>query len=505
MTATDKKTDNPEDNPQLQKWKAKRAYLDDIPLRDTLTILEANGNQDNDRNKWKIEGVGNIIVKGQRWLNGNLSLAGFGSVSLVRHALDLEKDTEAMQKLSELFPEYAADFVFDGSFVEKSFEDTQEPEKGFTPPEPFTDGNQDVHDYLVGQRQIPSALVEREIKSGKIYATRKWDHDNRRYGESQCVFIGQSSAELRSTIPQGFKGCCVGSDSDKSGYQVMFQEPFAGVVALTEAAVDALSYHALHPHHFVVSTNGAGRFAYQYSLTLEVWRNGQQTKWALDADGAGDIAAQRLFNALYLRDNLSEKWGVTPEEVDQWLLSGKIISAPNPSPHEMFLDIERSADEQYDVYEGVRKEFVSPETKRKKIEVVWEDTGKKKPATVIVKLVKGNVGELKRGTVEEFQISSEDIQATMDKYHSERLRPQKAKDWNEVWSRKGLKAMHDYDSLFDGSKKLPAPEGGSVKAEAKAKAKAKENSKDEGKALETPVQEPAVAPPKNRFQRTSAF
>jgi len=433
---------------RLERWKAKHEYLSAIDIRDTLAMLGANGNQDNDKTKWKIEGVGNIITKKQQWFNGNQHIPGYGSVSLVRHALGLEKDTDAMNWLIENFPEYAKNWSYSSLGAEKSQQnkEDEDEESSFTPPELVPAGIEAVRDYLVGVRHIPQLLVDREIAEGRIYATQKKDEESRRYyGEYQCVFIGPSSAEIRSTDPEGFKGCCTGSDSDKSSYQVMFCEPHENVIAMTEAAVDALSYHALHPHQFTVSTNGAGRFAYQYSVVLEGWRNGFQSKWAFDADESGDLAAQRLFNALFLREALAEKWGVEADDVDRWFVNGDISSIPDPSPHMMFLEAALLGETNHTVREFFKVEKEDPANpKKKKISHEWQDTDKKSEATIAVKVNK-KLPTVARGTKESFHVGPAQVKDLLTRYQAERSRPAAAKDWNEVWARKGLNGSKEYN------------------------------------------------------------
>lgn len=479
-------------NEALEKWKLKHEYLSEIPLTDVLNALGADGNQDRDRNKWKIEGVGNIIVKKQQWLNGNQALSGYGAVSLVRHAMELQKDTEAMHWLVANFPEYAANFSEDMKFTTTK---EAEEERSFTPPERVDAGLDAVREYLVGMRQIPSALVDREIAEGRLYATQKWDEQRQKhYGEYQCVFIGPSSAEIRSTDPDGFKGCCEGSDSEKSSYQVMFQEPYEKVIVMTEAAVDALSHHALNPHQFVVSTNGAGRFQYQYQLTLEAYRNGFACAWGFDADDAGDLAAQRLFNALFLREALSTKWNVSPEQIDEWMLQGKLVSVPARSPHTMFLQeaLSQPPKEQYAVFKQEKGEIQAPGEK-KKIGMVYKPTGTSAKATVEVKVQKACGGKT-RGAVETFELNAQDIQDIMQRYGAYRPRPQKAKDWNEVWSRKGNAALQEYDQKF--KKKTKKPLAAQETAESRQEPHSIQDAPvQEGKTVTSETQ-------KRRFQRT---
>jgi hypothetical protein len=313
----------------LKRWMVRRDRLSEAPL---AAVLEHLGGVQNrtDRSKWKIEGVGNIIFKGKTWLNGNLNVPGFGAVSLVNHIMDT-KDTPSMKWLAERFPD-----LLDGDWTPA---EEEEKEIGFRPPERADEFIDPIRDYLVGSRGLPAELVDAEISAGRIFATehRSKDEETGAWtGDQRVVFIGPSSAELRSIDPDGFKGCCPGSDSERSGYQVMFRGQSDGRLGIVEAAIDALSYNAMYPGRYVFSTNGSGRFHLQLRLTLESWRNDFSTDIATDADPAGDQAAQLIFNALYLRDYLSKQHEVSPEQVDDWLLNNRITFQPTVSPHTQF-------------------------------------------------------------------------------------------------------------------------------------------------------------------------
>ena len=501
MSTENQPQQNEQNNQALEVWKSKRDYLSNIAITDVLVAMGADANQDRDKNKWKVHGVGNIIVKGtaQTWFDGNAQLGGYGAVSLARHCMGFEKDTEAMKWLGEQFPEYLQEWRADMKIETRDEDDTTE--SSFTPPERHDDGMDDVRQYLNKKRNLPLSLINREIEAGRLYATRKWDHDEKEYAEAQCVFIGPSSAELRSTDVDGFKGCCEGSDSEKSSYQVMFQQPYEKVVAQTEAAVDALSYHTLHPHQFVVSTNGAGRFPYQYRLTMEAYRNGFQSNWAFDADDAGDLASQRLFNALYLRDVLSEKWGVEPEKIDEWMIQGKVVSLPIPSPHFIFLHGAQEGQDKFKVFEMQRTQQTQEGSKRKKMVTEIVDTGHEAPATIEVsvrKAITGTKDPVAKGLTETFTLTQSDIKAVLDKYQSQRMRPKKAKDWNEILVHAGVERTQQYEQSF-GKKKTENKNATSVLVPQS------EDKTSEPVIEATPSSQeaPSQHGRKSRFQRTS--
>lgn len=435
---TDSSNKKDDKNAALERWKAKLAILDEIELARVLEVLGADPNQDGDRSKWKCEGYNIILGKKNVWLNGNTGTGGKGPVSFLISINNWEdedrKTSKAMEWLAKNFPdELEGDWV-----IPVRDEEEEDDFKGFRPPERRDDTLDAVADYLITKRKIPPSLVQREIAAGSLYGTKKWNNELREWGEPQCVFIGPSSAEVRSVLPNGLKGCCPGSNTESSGYQVMFRGGHTNVVTQTEAAVDALSYHALYPGEFTISTNGAGRFELQYKLTLEALRNGFASNWAYDADHAGDLAAQRLFNALYLRETLSQKFGVTPERIDEFILSKKIIAIPTESPHEMFLN--NCTEEGHSV--GVFSRGKKGEEPSMTLSEV------KKPATIAYKVLKQCAPELQQGKFED-EVSVAQIQDILKRNNVARMRPQGAKDWNEVWKRLGTQAIEKYEERFN--------------------------------------------------------
>lgn len=461
----------------LERWKLKRAKLDEVDVSRVLEALGAEGNQDGDRKKWKCNGYNIILKNDSTWLNGNVGQGGKGAVSLVINLMGWEdeekKDTKAMNWLNEQFPEeLQGDWALSG----KTDDDDEGP-KGFRPPERRDDTLDEVREYLINKRGLPPSLVEREISQGSIYGTKKWDRDDRKWEEAQCVFIGPSSAEVRSTLPDGLKGCCPGSNTISSGYQVMFRGEHKPIVAQTEAAVDALSFHALNPGVFTISTNGAGRFELQYKLTLEAHRNDFGSHWAYDADTAGDLAAQRQFNALYLRDLLSEKYGVAVERIDEWILGNKIQFVPSESPHEFFLNDPEAKD--YEVATLVRG--------KKGEAATMQVTTERKPATIVYKVQKVCEPDLEKGRFE-VELTPQDIKNVLRKYNAVRARPEGAKDWNEVWKRQGHRAVSGYESLFE-EKVKPA----------KVEQKVEKQPAPTPVAVAEPVEQPPVR--QNRFAR----
>lgn len=428
---------------RLQRWLKRRDRLATIPLVDVLEAFGARQDR-RDRNKWKIDGVGNILIKGQKWLNGNNNIPGYGAVRLAIHILGEEKDTKGMEWLAEKFPDVLGD-----DWVAPQQE--EEEEKGFTPPVRNDDFAEQVRDYLIGRRGLPADLVDAEMKAGRIYATEhrsKDDETGQWSSDIRAVFIGPSSAELRSTDPNGFKGCCTGSDSERSGYQVMFRGQSDGRVGIVEAAIDALSYNALNPGRYCYSTNGAGRFHLQYRLTLEAWRNDFSTDLGLDADHAGDLGAQMVFNALYLRDYLSEKMEVQPEQIDEWLLTDRIQFSALESPHQMFFSLPSCENEKsrWQVYRREKNPNKKAPPEERTLLIKTDEVAPPTVSFTISKMTNG----MKAGKYD-VAIDLDTIEQIKAKYRVNRDRPVLGKDWNDVWKKVQLQASKKAEQKQDES------------------------------------------------------
>jgi hypothetical protein len=108
-----------------------------------------------------------------------------------------------------------------------------------------------VRDYLVIGRGKPPALLEPLIQAGPLYA----DHR----ANAVCLLRGEQNlplgAELRGTTGRCWRGLAPGSRKDLGYFAVPAQARPA--LILCEAAIDALSYLALHPEHGCISTAGA--------------------------------------------------------------------------------------------------------------------------------------------------------------------------------------------------------------------------------------------------------
>lgn len=442
----------------LDRYRARRDNLEQIAIEHVLDQLQADPNQDGDSSKWKLDGD-NIIVSGQRWMNVNTGIhKGFGGVSLVRMHLG-QWGTPGGEKLAMEWLEGKLDPNDDRL---KSTEDgSTRTQSDFEPPERLDHLLPDIRDYLVKDRGLPSALIDPQMHDGNIYASRRYDDKRHKYsGRPMAVFMGPASAEIREMGKDGFKGCCRGSQTDYSGYRIAHHPAVSErILAINEAAVDALSYRAIFPGRLAFSTNGAGRFALQYRLATGAMESEVGVRIALDADLPGDIAAQRLFNALYVRCLLSSKLGIDPETVDEWMLpesaialgdeaseastdadeaptsrQAKLLCMPSQSPHEMFLNSRNEYIQELPVH---ARDQANPK--------LWTATGQTSDPTIRLEVLTDDVHpRLKKGSML-IKVSQNGFDHMVKTLGVRRDRTPWGKDWNDALGRLGSSYQVAYE------------------------------------------------------------
>lgn len=428
-----KKTDN--NNERKEQRKKLIELMNSINIKSVFEELGAEANQDGDPSKWKISGIGNFIHKGQAWKNVNHERKGYGGVQLVQMALEIEF-FQALQWMVQKFgTDISEDLKVDLSeYTEKAH---------FTPPENTSYNIQYVRRYLTNERGIPSYLVDKLIDKGTIYAEK----------HRRCVFISQAAAELRSTGPEQdgtiFKGCCVGSQTDLSGFSVMPEKNAnEQTISLVEAAIDALSYNALFPGRAVFSTNGSGRFLLQYKVMLEALNHEWKIKAAFDADWAGDLAAQKLFNALYIRSLLAHNLKVEPEIIDTWILDTSITFNLYNSPHMNFFN---------EGWDDIKKEFdlIRGEDEEGKPAMIIVDNGKESVPVIEIEVVKDLHPKLLKGK-RRINVVKKGYEILINEKGLARERAINKKDWNEEMLMLGSKFTLDYEKCAGQNfKELP--------------------------------------------------
>lgn len=400
--------------------------LSQVKLTLVLEMLGAD-HEPRDKRKWKVPGYATIINKGQAWKNVHTEKSGFGGVFLVEQALGLSRE-EAIKWMVDKFGEDISDEM------KANLDDPENKKSEFTPPENEPNYINVVRKYLTEERGIPPSLINELIEKDKIYSDKK----------RNCVFISQAAAEVRSTSGIPFKGCCEGSQTDISFFRVM-QKLNANekIVALIEASIDAISYNAMFPGRFAASTNGSGRFNLQYKIAIEALDNGYKVKAAQDADWAGDYAAQKLFNAIYIRKVLSHRLKLDMSIVDEWILNGSIEFDIEKSPHHNFFS--EGWEEKKAVYETER--YRDPNSEEIKIIEKQYDTGEELPPSIKIRVVKDLHPEVKKGE-SIYPVGKKAYEGIINNIGLARERPVNRKDWNDEMQMLGSKFTLDYERCY---------------------------------------------------------
>lgn len=402
-----------------------------------------------DASKWHIPTVGTFIIKDNRWQNVHTQVdKGFGGVELIMHAKSVELD-EALKLMVENFGENV-----DASFLADI--DLNKKKKDFTPPERFDETLPEVRRYLCEERGIPEELIDALIEDGSIYGTHPWFEKEGRYitNVNRCVFLAESSAELRDTDPDGLKACCDGSETDFSGFSIKPNLKVSErIVSLQEAAIDSLSYSAMFPGRYVLSTNGAGRFLLQFRAACEAINLGLGVRASFDADGPGDSAAQKLFSALYVCESLSRRLEVPVETVQEWFLKDSISVVPSMSPHLMFFANGASQlQEEYDVHEAVEDGLNAEGYPR----MVWKSTGVKSYPAIELNVIDSVHPKLKKGKMT-LKVTQAGMDYVVNELDFNRERPVFTKDWNDDFKGLGRAYVQAYNTAVKNDFKNGLP------------------------------------------------
>lgn len=385
--------------------------LKDIPLQPIMEIMNTSSNSPE---RYYIgDGVFSVNTKepldlsspdlkskdflgsGEFWHDFKGGKSGYGIYNFMKYLLEKTNPSitvdEILQTIKDHFLDENYNLKTDGQFalIESSGKNAgyKKKEIDFALPEPEKGLINYGINYLSERRNIPVEVIQEVVKKKTLYVSRLKNPSANGFIENDIsiLFVSGYSAEVRS-IDHTFKGTRGGSDKNISGFTV-YPNPYltAGRLALTEAAVDALSYTALFPERYAVSTNGSGNFRLAYKYARDCWESGVQLRLAMDADYAGDKASQEVFNALYLREHfiqhllkdfafkeqesldkmerhareelIDEKREEFKEQVDEWIINKDIGSVFYNSPHILFFNSPTVMDS-YPKYNETEREHI---------------------------------------------------------------------------------------------------------------------------------------------------
>jgi len=211
---------------------------------------------------------------------------GKGAIDLVMQAHECEfKDAMAWLK-GRFGEDQTADAVAKSMQIKAKIAVQKAQAVKFLAPKPVAENLKYAVNYLVNERKIDKALVQKHVDAGTIYA------DKRR----NVVFLGENNAELVGTGKDKFKGLAVGSDKSSLGFVAMPIKPavnkyaYAGAV---ESGIDALSFAEINKSP-AVSSAGAptqGFFSKAREFASKV---SNYAVAAFDSDSSGDKYADSM-------------------------------------------------------------------------------------------------------------------------------------------------------------------------------------------------------------------
>ena len=154
--------------------------------------------------------------------------------------------------------------------------------------------------YLQG-RGIGADVIRRCMDSGALYEGR-YTLTGTGSGEAVCVFVGRDGGGtarfgcLRG-ISSELKRDCAGSDK-RFSFRMPEKEAASGAVAAFEAPIDALSHATLYPGWSGHRLSLGGTSDVALRAFLEATPQTSHVSLCLDADEAGQTAAQRITESL---------------------------------------------------------------------------------------------------------------------------------------------------------------------------------------------------------------
>jgi hypothetical protein len=253
----------------LQHMRERVDRVREIPLRSVLLAVGAQQDQ-SDKAKWHTS-RGVISVTGCKFINWQSATGGGGAIDLVIHLHHLDFKG-AMTWLCSRFPAHLP--------TPPSCE-TPKPDLKLPVPDP--NKLSAMKRYLVAERRIRPALIDRLLQSHDLYA----DH------QANAVFILRGTdhapvgAELRGTGHAPWCGMTPGSRKNL-GYFSIRDAHIDGII-LCESAIDAISCFILHPAHWCISTAGANPSPSWLPAMIQY---GHRVYCGFDADPTGDAMAR---------------------------------------------------------------------------------------------------------------------------------------------------------------------------------------------------------------------
>lgn len=220
-----------------------------IPIAEILAARGFTARREGVSTMFRNDGAHAINVTGNRWFDHKAQKGGVGTIDLVMH-LDEIPFREAVLKL------YNGDHA---PLDAETFNARPQPERKCFSDLLATYGKRSdenwptIRDYLVNRRKLPAKTVDALYVQGRLYANDK----------KSAVFVHHRSdgtmtgATIKSTNPYSQFQQCIG-DKKTAWFLIGETVSEAREIVITEAPIDAISYHTLHgkPDQAIISVAG---------------------------------------------------------------------------------------------------------------------------------------------------------------------------------------------------------------------------------------------------------
>ena len=261
-----------------------------LPLEAVLGGLGAQRDPKDPAHNWRIGGS-RITVTGTQFYDHNAAGAlhrmhegragGGGAIDLVQYLKDVGF-REAVRELGGLAGTRGASISAMGPAAPVRASSDTRPR-----PSPAADRAARAHWYLTVARMIPDAIVEREMRSGRVFADVRGNVVFRLRDEA-----GQEVGyEVRGTYEKPYHSV----HGEKGLFITKADETRRA--AFVESGIEALSYRALRGVGLTVSTTGSA-IEKPASMARLLQARGYEIVTAFNADKGGDRMAERMRELL---------------------------------------------------------------------------------------------------------------------------------------------------------------------------------------------------------------
>ena len=261
-----------------------------LPLEAVLGGLGAQRDPKDPAHNWRI-GSSRITVTGTQFYDHNAAGAlhrmhegragGGGAIDLVQYLKDVGF-REAVRELGGLAGTRQASISATGPAAPVPASSDTRPR-----PSPAADRASRAHWYLTVARMIPDAIVEREMRSGRVFADVRGNVVFRLRDEA-----GQEVGyEVRGTYEKPYHSV----HGEKGLFITKADETRSA--AFVESGIEALSYRALRGVGLTVSTTGSA-IEKPASMARLLQARGYEIVTAFNADKGGDRMAERMRELL---------------------------------------------------------------------------------------------------------------------------------------------------------------------------------------------------------------